>query len=110
MKNNKACLRRQGFAPIAIVLIIVAVLVVGGGLYYSSKNTNPLYEEKDDGVNPLYQNQDQVVNPPVTNPPVQPPQNEIVSNCLLTDPPSITIASPNGGELWKIGQTYAVKW
>lgn len=63
MKNNK------GFAPIVIVLIIVALLAVGGGLYYSGKNSNPVYNESNNqGVNPLYQPQDQVVNPPVQNP------------------------------------------
>ena len=39
MKKNKVCLSaRQGFAPIAIVLIVVAVLVVGGVAYYAGKS------------------------------------------------------------------------
>ena len=92
MKNNKACLRRQGFAPIAIVLIIVAVLVVGGGLYYSSKNTNPVYEEKNDGINPLYQGQDQVINPPTQNPPT-----EVVQNCTLTQPQAESVVLSTWG-------------
>ena len=39
MKKNKVCLSdRQGFAPIAIVLIVVAVLAVGGVAYYAGKS------------------------------------------------------------------------
>jgi len=39
MKKNKACLSvKQGFAPIAIVLIVVAVLAVGGVAYYAEKS------------------------------------------------------------------------
>jgi hypothetical protein len=39
MKKNKAYLSaRQGFAPIAIVLIVVAVLAIGGVAYYAGKS------------------------------------------------------------------------
>ena len=49
MKTNKACLRSQGFAPIAIILVVVAVLAVGGAAYFSGKNENKSFVPKQDG-------------------------------------------------------------
>lgn len=59
MKNNK------GFAPIAIILIIIAVLAVGGIAYYVGKspNTPPVVEEN----NLPQENQNEVVNNPAEN-------------------------------------------
>ncbi|KKR70166.1 MAG: hypothetical protein UU13_C0012G0012 [Candidatus Nomurabacteria bacterium GW2011_GWB1_40_7] len=39
MKNNKACLRRQGFTPVLIIIIVLAVLAVGGIAYYAGKSS-----------------------------------------------------------------------
>lgn len=36
--------------------------------------------------------------------------NQISSDCTSNSVPSIKVLSPNGGQLWKIGQTYAVSW
>lgn len=58
MKNNK------GFAPIAIVLIIVAVLAVGGIAYYAGKSSTPA---------PQNVPENNVTNNPVVNSNTPPP-------------------------------------
>ena len=34
----------------------------------------------------------------------------ITQACIISTQPSLTITSPNGGETWKIGETYDVTW
>jgi len=62
MKKNKVCLSaRQGFAPIAIVLIIVAVLVVGF-FYFKTKKNNYIVEPVGQVKNNLLPNDVQQKN------------------------------------------------
>lgn len=101
MKNNK------GFAPIAIILIIIAVLAVGGIAYYMGKSSSTLPNVVN---NPPQENQNNVVTPPVQNTEVNNVVNNTETNCLPTTTPWIKITSPNGGETYTSGQQITVKW
>ena len=95
MKNNK------GFAPIAIVLIIIAVLAVGGVAYFAGKSSNSLPQNV---VPDNYQssgNQTNVAIPPVQN---------TEADCLPNTAPWIKVLSPAGGEVYTVGQNVNVEW
>jgi hypothetical protein len=81
----KSMKTNKGFAPIAIVLIIIAVLAVGGVAYSSKKNS------KNRDNNTYKQDSKSVV-------------------CNSDSTPSIKLLSPNGGEVYTIGQQITVKW
>ena len=42
--------------------------------------------------------------------PTKPIPNPAISNCVSTTPPSITVLSPNGGEVYQAGQQITVNW
>ncbi len=56
----------KGFAPIAVVLIILAVLVVGGGAYYIYSKNNHVPVE--DGMAPIYNHDNENYQPINTKP------------------------------------------
>src|SRR3989344_6913100 len=60
MKTNK------GFAPIALVLILVAILAVGGVAYYAGKNSNPAPQNTE--VNNLSNQNTQTTSSTSSNP------------------------------------------
>ncbi|GEM_PF-2349031 len=98
MKNSQ-----KGFV-VPLLVAIIALLVIGGGVY--------LYENKKAEVPAVVDNttqqsnQIQQANPQSNNTaPVPTAQNNQSSV-----KPSITILSPNGGENWKIGQTYTISF
>ena len=70
MKNNK------GFAPIAIVLIVIAVLAVGGVAYYAGKSSSTLPKVSENNV--PQENQNNVANVPVQN---------VQTNCIVVNSP-----------------------
>lgn len=82
MKYNK------GFAPLVIVAIVVGFLAVGSGAYLLGKNQN----EKVKIVNEEQE------------------ENKLVSDCLPDSDPWVKVISPNGGEIFTIGQDMEVKW
>ncbi len=106
MKTNNT-----GFAPIAIVLIVVAILAVGGFAYYmgtnkpseSSSNTDSL--ELNSGP---FLNEDTYIPPK----PLISNQNTTTNNstCTPNSTPSITVLSPNGGQTYTAGQQITVSW
>ncbi len=101
MKLNK------GFAPIAIVLIIIAVLAVGGVAYFAGKSSNPLPQNV---VPDNYQssgNQNNAVTLPVQNASVN---TNATTACNSNSPTTIKVLSPNGGEVYQAGQQVTVKW
>lgn len=72
---------------VPILLIIIAVLLIGGGVY--------LYQDQKEGRSAIQipvVTQSQTPSPSVTN------------------KPTITIISPNGGEVFKQGSPITVKW
>lgn len=85
MKYNK------GFVPMILIAIIVGALIIGGGVYYLGKNKG---EENKNVVENNTQNID----------------NKVTSNCLPTTAPWIKVVSPNGGEVYQIGQSVVFKW
>lgn len=81
MKTNK------GFAPIAIVLIIIAVLALGGVAYYAGKSSTPVLNTDTANNSQPQADQNSVTNTPAVN-----------SNT------SFSILSPKEGDQWTIGQ------
>ncbi len=73
---------QKGFV-VPLLIGIVALLVIGGGVY-------------------IYQNE-KIEVPEV----VDTSSNIIAPN---TTQPSITILSPNGGEMWQEGKVYPIRW
>ncbi|KKQ34757.1 MAG: hypothetical protein US50_C0038G0017 [Candidatus Nomurabacteria bacterium GW2011_GWB1_37_5] len=86
MKTNK------GFAN--IVLIIIIVLVLGGAGYLVVKNQQGVQKNGSEDV---------VIDQKI------PPVEDTLS-CTPTDSPSITVLSPNGGEVFQIGGQMSVQW
>ena len=103
MKNNK------GFAPIAIVLIIIVVLAVGGVAYFAGKSSKPLPQNVVENNLPP-ENQNNVTTPPVQNTQVNNVVNNTQTDCLPNTAPWIKVLSPNGGETYTVGQQITVKW
>jgi len=98
MKYNK------GFAPLVVLLIVLGVLAVGGVAYFAGKSSAPKNEVADNSnyTSPITNN-----NPPAQTPP---PQNPKQPTPLPLCVPSITVLSPNGGEVYIAGQQITVKW
>ncbi|MFZ2072741.1 MAG: hypothetical protein WAV10_03630 [Minisyncoccia bacterium] len=67
MKKNKACLRRQGFVGLGILIAIIAALAIGGGAYYMGENSNTLPKLEENNLQQKEQSQNNVVNVPVVN-------------------------------------------
>jgi len=82
-------INQKGFAN--IVLIVLVVILAGAvGYFVFTKKPAPVVEQ-------------------ITSPTTTPPTNNTVSQ----NPPSapfIKVLSPNGGETWKMGQTYSIVW
>jgi len=115
MKNNK------GFAPIALVLIIIAVLVIGGIAYYSGKSPNTLPTNNVGESNLPQVNQNTVTNTPPVNNQVDNTANNnarttittttiTTTACLPTTAPWIKVSSPKSGDTYTVGQETAIKW
>ena len=92
MKYNK------GFAPVVILLIILGVLAIGGVAYYAGKNDSKIATD-----NPTY-------SPPVTQNTNNTTSTSTVTACTTNSSPSITVLSPNGGEVYQAGKQITVKW
>ncbi|MFZ2072192.1 MAG: hypothetical protein WAV10_00720, partial [Minisyncoccia bacterium] len=67
MKKNKACLRRQGFVGLGILIAIIAVLAIGGVAYYTGKKSNTLPKVEENNLQQKEQNQNNVLNVPIVN-------------------------------------------
>lgn len=111
MKYNK------GFASLAVLLIVLGVLAVGGVAYFAGKSSTPKNEVSDNSN--YFPTTEQNYTPPTTdnNPPQQqtpPPQAQQQQTSQQQNPPpckpSITLISPNGGEIYQAGQQVTIKW
>ena len=102
--------KNNGFAPIAIVLIIIGVLAIGGIAYYTGKNSNTLPKVEENNL--PQEEQNDVVNVPVeNNQPVVNNNNEVPTpNNEVDVAPTIKVLSPNGGEVIQVGNKYTIKW
>lgn len=99
MKYNK------GFVGIGMIIAIIAVLVVGGGaVYYATKTPAPSSNTEENNYQPQA-NQNSTI-PPTTNTQAQNNNPSPTPTCA----PSITVLSPNGGEVYTAGQQITVKW
>ena len=91
MSNNK----NKGFASVPLIIILV-IIVIGGYLLLRGKSQ----KEPEKAQAPSEETTQAPT--PITQVPLQ--------TCLPTDPPSITVISPNGGETWTSGQQVTVTW
>lgn len=111
MKYNK------GFAPLVILLIIVGVLAVAGVAYFAGKNSSPKNEIADNSnYSPMTE---QNYTAPTTNnnplqqktpPPANNPQQQQTPPSTATCATSITVLSPNGGEVYSNTNALRVTW
>lgn len=74
----------KGIAPVIVIIIIVVIILILGGIgyYYHSTKTQPAVQLQESN------------------------NNQEASGSQ----PSVTVISPNGGEVLKIGETYSIKW
>lgn len=91
MKNSQ-----KGFI-VPLLIAIIAVLVIGGGIYiYNNKKAEapvlPIDINTDIQTTNQTQQQTNTQNPPANN------------------KSSITVLSPNGGEVFKVGSTQTISW
>ncbi len=90
-------MKNKGIIGLGLILaIVLGVAVVGGGAYYLGKS-----KEENKEVN----NQDQ--NLPVAE---NPQTAQVSTGCVSTSQPFVKVLSPNGGEVFTIGDTITVKW
>ncbi|MFA6397921.1 MAG: hypothetical protein WDK96_03725 [Candidatus Paceibacterota bacterium] len=93
MKKNK------GIAPIAVILILLGIVIIGGTAYYAGKNSSNFSQNEDILVNT--ENDNKAPNPnPTPTPRV----------CIPTTPAWIEVTTPNGGEIYQIGDVTTFKW
>lgn len=94
-----------------IVAIVLGIIVVGGGAYYLGKSGNKQEVKSPENVLPNVENQNLPVN---NNQQVNAPTTQTVpvatTDCVSSSKPSITVLSPNGGEIYKVGDKITVKW
>ena len=112
MKKNK------GFAPIAIVLIIIAVLAVGGVAYFiGTKNSLPTPPSENTGGDPAIS---QNLNTGIcgTNGEFCPGnlayesriRQETNHTCNVSKDPVVVIISPNEGQIYNTSEPVTIKW
>lgn len=103
--------KNKGIIGIGLIIaIILGVIVIGGGAYYLGKSGSK--QAINSPENNLLNNQNQ--NLPVDNnqqvnvpTPIIP---AVSTDCTSSSKPSITVLSPNGGEIYQAGQQITVKW
>jgi len=105
MKNNR------GF--IGVIIAIVALIIIGGGAVYFLTKTPATTSEYEIDESDVYVPEEvaEETNIPtkkvVKKNPVQETQE---ASCMPSSPSSITVLSPNGGEVYTAGQEITVKW
>lgn len=90
-------MNQKGFTNIVLIILVV---ILASALGYVTLVKKPALVEQPQT------NNSQNAQPPATT---LPPSNNTVSQ----NPPStpfIKVISPNGGETWKVGQTYSIVW
>ncbi len=85
----------KGLAPLVIVAILAGVIIVVVGIFYLLKNKNP---SENISINPEVQI------------PVENKQIKKIEICKEESPSTVTLISPNGGEVYKAGEKISVKW
>lgn len=108
MKTNK------GFAGLEILVVILVILAIGGGVYYKNKHKTTVAVEQntEDTASPsMTEGKKGTTVKTKTNDSVSSAENaSATANCTPASKPSITITSPNGGEIFTAGREMAVKW
>ena len=90
----------KGFI-VSLLIAVIALLVIGGGVYVLN-NKKAEAPAPVDNIETQQSNQIQQQ----TNTQTLPVENKEVKS----KPISITVLSPNGGEIWQIGSTQTIKW
>jgi len=83
--------KNKGIISLGLIMIIVlGIAVVGGGAYYLGRNG---FKQEVKNLENILPN----------------PENKNI-DCDLNTTPSIKVLSPNGGEIFTLGQTINIKW
>jgi hypothetical protein len=90
---------KKGIALVAIILIIIGVLVVGGGIYWWQKSKVPAQKACT---------QEAKICPDGSSVGRTGPNCEFAA--CPTSTSSITVVSPNGGEIWKTGEDQIIRF
>jgi LPXTG-motif cell wall-anchored protein len=110
-----------------LMLIIALLLITGGYYFYSNKKPSPITQDinsetraivTSDSVAPVKATTTKALSVTETpaiiaTPSVKEKVSTPTSSAATTTPvtvPSIKITNPNGGEMWKEGQTQVVQW
>jgi len=109
MKNDK------GFVGLGLILAIIAVLVIGGGAYYLGTKNNSVPQNIEVNNNQPVENQNQNNSPKLEVPtgPFLDKTNYVPPkpiSCNSNTTPWIQVLSPNGGEVYVVGQKINIRW
>ena len=92
---------QKGFI-VPLLLVIIAVLLAGGGTYVYT-------QQKQDNQAVVPNGSEQKTS---TTQAIPTTQTQVVNTAPNTtaQAPSVTVLSPNGGEIWRVGDTYDIRW
>jgi len=97
---------QQNNSTVPLLILIIALILITGGYYiYSNQKPAPITQNIPAETGNVVINNSLV---PVNGTETATPGS--VNYILSTTTPSIKITNPNGGEMWKEGQTQVVQW
>lgn len=111
--------KNKGFIGLGLIIaIILGIIVVGGGTYYLGKSDTKKEINKQENVTPNNENTGICGNngefcpgtPGYEERIKREKQNQLVVDNQQISNPSITVLSPNGGEVYKDTDKVAIKW
>ena len=92
-----------------VLLLVLGALIIGGGAYAIGKHSADIKAKTTIDLQPITQNDIRTSPQPSDNPETPAPA-DTGKGCTSSSAPSITVLSPNGGEVYQSGQQITVKW
>lgn len=105
----------KGFALISVLLIVLSAVIIGGGAYAIGKHSEQAKTNSNIDLQPitesdLHSSTQTTVNSTKTTVADDTTTRGITPGCTASSAPSITVLSPNGGEIYTAGQQVTVHW